>query len=126
MIAGVAKVVIQVRDQDRAKEFWTSLLGFEVVRDVPYGDERWLEVRSPDGAVNLVLDRRSEGPQNTNADREDLPTSNVMFYCNDLPRTHEELVRRGIEFPQSPVRQPFGWWSMFADREGNRFALMMR
>jgi predicted enzyme related to lactoylglutathione lyase len=28
-----------------------------------------------------------------------------------------------VEFPQPPVYQPFGWWSMFNDTEGNRFAL---
>jgi hypothetical protein len=33
------------------------------------------------------------------------------------------LSARGVEFPQAPVQQPFGWWSMFNDTEGNRFAL---
>jgi hypothetical protein len=57
VIRGVSKVVIEVEDQERAKEFWTEKMGFELAQDAPYGDERWLEVRSPDGAVNLVLDR---------------------------------------------------------------------
>ena len=47
MIRGVSKVVIDVEDQERAKEFWTEKMGFELVQDVPYGNERWLEVRSP-------------------------------------------------------------------------------
>jgi predicted enzyme related to lactoylglutathione lyase len=28
-----------------------------------------------------------------------------------------------VKFPQPPVQQPFGSWSMFNDTEGNRFAL---
>jgi hypothetical protein len=34
-----------------------------------------------------------------------------------------DLVLEGVGFPQPPAEQPFGWWSMFADSERNRFAL---
>jgi predicted enzyme related to lactoylglutathione lyase len=121
MISGVSKVVIDVEDQERAKAFWTEAMGFEVAQDAQYGEERWLEVRTVDGAVDLVLNRieRSARPEAPDT----LPTSNVMFRCDDLRTTYEELSARGVEFPQPPVRQPFGWWSMFTDTEGNRFAL---
>ena len=52
-----------------------------------------------------------------------LPTSSMMFRCDDLTATYEELSARGVGFPQPPVEQPFGSWSMFDDAEGNRFAL---
>jgi lactoylglutathione lyase len=123
MIGGVSKVVLEVGDQDRAKAFWTETMGFDLVQDAPYGQERWLEVRSPDRAVNLVLEFRGGGEDGRTAPPEHLPTSNVMFRCDDLPATYEELTAQGVEFPQAPVRQPFGWWSMFNDSEGNRFAL---
>ena len=48
-----------------------------------------------------------------------------MFHCDDLKATHAELVALGVEFPEPPSRQSFGWWSMFNDTEGNRFALQM-
>ena len=91
MISGVAKVVLDVEDQDRALDFWTTAMGFELVQDTPYGDERWLEVRSPDKGVILVLGRTSAGPGNRDAVPDMLPTSNVMFYCDDVRRTFEEL-----------------------------------
>jgi lactoylglutathione lyase len=122
MIGGVTQVVIGVEDQDRAKRFWTETMGFELVQDVPYGQERWLEVRTPDKAVTLVLERRHEKPPTP--PHPSLPTSNVMFYADDLRQTYEELAARGVEFPQPPVEQPFSWWSLFQDEEGNRFALM--
>ncbi len=123
MITGVSKVVLEVGDQDRAKEFWIETMGFDLVQDAPYGQERWLEVGSPDRAVNMVLELRGEGTHGQAEVPEHLPTSNVMFRCDDLPATHRELAARGVEFPQPPVQQPFGWWSMFNDTEGNRFAL---
>ncbi len=127
MIGGVSKVGIEVEDQDRAKEFWTKTLGFQLVQDVPYGGEgegqRWLEVRSPDEHVTLVLGlRQRERP--TAPDM--LPTSNVFFYCDDLQQTHQELTARGVAFPQPPVQMSFGWWSLFADPDGNRYALVPR
>jgi len=124
VISSVTQVVVEVEDQDRAKRFWTEQLGFELVQDTPYGEERWLEVRTPDKAVTVVLDlRRGERPT---APHPSLPTSKVMFYADDLQQTYTELTARGVQFPQPPVRQPFGWWSLFADPDGNRFALVPR
>jgi predicted enzyme related to lactoylglutathione lyase len=124
MIGGVAQVVIEVEDQERAKTFWTETLGFELAQDAPYGEERWLEVRTPDKAVTVVLDirhgQRPEPPEPS------MPTSNVMFYTEDLQSTHQELTARGVQFPVLPVEQPFGWWSVFEDPDGNRFALVPR
>jgi predicted enzyme related to lactoylglutathione lyase len=124
VVGGVTKVVVEVDDQDRAKRFWTEQLGFQLVQDTPYGEERWLEVRTPDKAVVLVLDlRKGERPVPRDPS---LPTSNVMFYAEDLQQTYQELHARGVEFPEPPVQQPFGWWSLFGDSEGNRFALVPR
>ena len=58
MITGVAKVVVSVDDQERAKQFWTGAIGFDAVMDESYGDERWIEVEAPDRSLVLVLSRR--------------------------------------------------------------------
>jgi predicted enzyme related to lactoylglutathione lyase len=119
----VHKLVVEVEDQERALRFWTEAMRFKVAQDVGYGEERWLEVETPDENTTLVLAlRNGELP----IAPEELPNSNIFFYCDDLPRTYEELQARGVEFPQPPVEQSWGWWSMFQDNEGNRFALQPR
>jgi lactoylglutathione lyase len=123
VIQGVQKLILEVEDQDRALRFWTETMRFELVQGTTYGEERWLEVRTPDTHMVLVLSLRY-GELPTAPD--ELPTSNIFFYCDDLSRTYEELRARGVEFPQPPVEQSFGWWSMFQDNEGNRFALQPR
>jgi lactoylglutathione lyase len=123
VIVGVSKVVIEVDDQARALGFWTETLGFELHQDTPYGEERWIEVRTPDDGLILVLSPRQAAPPSV---CDTLPTSNVFFCCDDLLKTYDELHSRGVEFPQPPVRLSFGWWSMFQDEEGNRFALHPR
>jgi len=124
VIEGVSKIVIDVADQARALEFWTETLGFELHQDTPYGQERRVEVRTPDDRMILVLTPRQADAQPSAPDM--LPTSNVFFRCDDLARTYDELRSRGVEFPQPPIELSFGWWSIFQDQEGSRFALHPR
>jgi lactoylglutathione lyase len=123
VIDGVSKIVIEVEDPTRALSFWTETLGFELCRDITCGEERWLEVRTPDRRLILVLSPRREALPNT---WEVPPTSNVFFSCDDLAKTYDELRSRGVKFTQPPVELSFGWWSIFEDPEGNRFALHPR
>lgn len=91
MISGIGKVVVPVDDQERAKEFWTQRMGFELRRDESYGDERWIEVSPPDGAPVLVLSPRPGGEPRREVPDE-LPHSPVFFDCADIEATHREPV----------------------------------
>jgi catechol 2,3-dioxygenase-like lactoylglutathione lyase family enzyme len=75
VINGIHQVVLDVDDQERALDFWTKTMGFEVSRDEPYGDERWLEVLAPDNAVTIGAQpperRATDGPRDA-ADVEHL------------------------------------------------------
>jgi predicted enzyme related to lactoylglutathione lyase len=122
MITGVAKVVVPVDDQERAKQFWTGAIGFDVVMDESYGDERWIELEAPDRSLVLVLSRRPSDELRPQVPDE-LPHSNVFFTCEDIEQTYAELSERGVRFPAPPAEMQFGWWSMFEDWEGTRFAL---
>jgi predicted enzyme related to lactoylglutathione lyase len=125
MITGVDKVVVPVGDQEQAKRFWTELVGFEATRDETYGDERWVEISPPDRGLVLVLSPRApEEPRP--AAPEQLPHSNVFFTCDDIMRTYEELAARGVRFPSPPEKLHFGWWALFEDNDGTRYALGQR
>ena len=121
MIKAVEKVVLPVDDQERAVDFWTKRIGFELKRDASFGDERWIEV-SPEGGPLLALTPREAGNPRPEV-REELPHSPVFFECEDIEATYEELSRRGVEFPVPPERQHFGWWALFKDPDGTRYAL---
>lgn len=122
MISAVSKVVVPVGDQERAKRFWTERIGFSTVRDDRYGDERWIEVSPPDGGPVLVLSPRPADEARREVPAE-LPHSPVFFTCRDIEATYRELRERGVEFPLPPQQQHFGWWSLFQDPDGTRYAL---
>jgi lactoylglutathione lyase len=122
MITRVGKIIVPVADQQAALDFWTTGMGFELVRDDSYGNERWIEVKPPDQDLLLVLSpRQSDEPRRTVPDR--LPHSDLFFDCADIEETHAELSARGVKFPLPPARQHFGWWALFEDNEGTRYTL---
>jgi lactoylglutathione lyase len=118
MISRVAKVSVCIGDQQRALEFFTRVLGFNLIADRPMGPSaRWIEVKPPDGETSLALwtppglEHRIGTP------------SGIVFKCTDIQGTHEELRRRGVPFLQAPVDQPGGVMGTFTDPDGNIFVL---
>jgi predicted enzyme related to lactoylglutathione lyase len=122
MVSEISKIVVPVGDQVRAKKFWTSRVGFDVVSDEAYGDERWIEVSPPSGGPVIVLSPRTDAQPWREVPAQ-LPHSPVFFSCEDIEATHRELAERGVRFPVPPARMHFGWWSLFEDDEGTRYAL---
>ena len=51
-------VSVMVHDQDAALRFYTSVLGFEKMADLPLEQFRWLTVTSPEGAISRGSMRR--------------------------------------------------------------------
>lgn len=49
---------ILVNDQDRARRFYTDMLGFQIKHDIPMGGASWLTLVAPDdaGGVELLLE----------------------------------------------------------------------
>lgn len=121
MITSVRSVGIYVGDQDRAKQFWTETLGFNLVSDTPMGPEdggaRWIEVAVSGSPVLLVLFTADD-------QRDRIGTfSNVLFNCDDIQKTYEQLRAKGVEFTEAPVQQFWGWWAVFKDPDGNTYGL---
>jgi lactoylglutathione lyase len=119
MISHVQTVGIFVRDQQKAKEFYTQKLGFEVIRDDPMGEKaRWIEVAPKGAKTHLVLF--------TPPGMEDRigTFSNLVFGCEDIQKTYEELKSRGVTFTDPPAKQYWGGtMAQFVDLDGNKFVL---
>lgn len=124
MISRARSVSIYAGDQDRAKEFWTQTIGFDLIQDTPMGPDegaaRWIEVAPPDRNIILVLFTVDE-------QRDRIGTfSNVLFECDDVQQTYQELTAKGVEFPEPPRQEFWGWWATFSDPDGNTYGLGQR
>jgi predicted enzyme related to lactoylglutathione lyase len=116
MIKRLKFVSIPTGDQDRAVKFWTEKVGFKVAADEP-GAQRWIELKIP-GAETFVVLFTPEGQE----DRIGTPF-NGAFAADDVKKTYEQLKKRGVEFTQGPMKQPWGEYAVFKDPDGNTFVL---
>ncbi len=137
MIAKLSHTCFYVLDQDRAKEFYTEKLGFEVGADVRMGGEfesagegfRWLTVRPPGQPdVEIILaDPRMGNDAETAEQIRALVAKGAMgtgvMATDDVQKTYEELSARGVVFTQEPASRPYGVEAIFRDDSGNWFSL---
>jgi catechol 2,3-dioxygenase-like lactoylglutathione lyase family enzyme len=118
MISHVAKVGVSVRDQQRALEFFTQKLGFDLITDVPMGEKaRWIEVRPPGAQTALAL-WTPPGLENRIG-----TFSGVVFQAADVHKAYGHLIDKGVTFTQTPTLQPGGTMGLFVDADGNTFVL---
>jgi catechol 2,3-dioxygenase-like lactoylglutathione lyase family enzyme len=121
MITHVKFVSIPTADQDRALAFYTEKLGFKLLTDQPSGagQQRWIELRLGSSDTRFVLFTADGGPK---------PgfTFNGALACDNVERTYQELVARGVVFAGPPQKEPWGTFASFKDPDGNAFVLSSR
>lgn len=115
-------------DQDKALDFYVHKLGFEKRRDDPMGpNSRWIEV-APLGAQSVVLlykpTQEMPGAGTYEKAMENIGTFHpILFACKDVKQTYAELSAKGVKFSTPAEQQPWGWWAVFEDQDGNSFGL---
>jgi len=124
MINQVGTVCVFVNDQDRAKDFYTNTLGFELRGDDPLypgASARWLAV-APKGAVTEVILYLPD--ENWAHYRQVVGQSQALtFTVTDMDALHADLKAKGVTFVQEPDRQPWGNYAIIEDSEKNRLIL---
>ncbi len=120
MIDRVGTVCLFVQDQERAKEFYTKVLGFELRTDAPLypgAQARWISV-APKGAETEVILYLPD--ENWEHYRQVVGKSQALtFVVADINKFHADLKAKGVKFLQEPDKQPWGTFAIFQDSEGN-------
>ncbi len=109
-------VSVPVANQDRAKAFYTDVLGFAVMNDAPFRpDARWIEL-APTGArpsITLVnwFPTMPAGSM-----------KGLVLFADDLDTSWRTLTDRGVG--PSPIQSaPWGRYTTFSDPDGNGWVL---
>ena len=117
MIDAVATVCIFVNDQDKAKAFYTDVLGFELRQDSPMGESRWIAV-APKGARTEVILYKMD--QNWEHYHQVMGKSQaITFNVTDIQALHADLKEKGVRITQEPDPQPWGTYMMILDQDDN-------
>jgi catechol 2,3-dioxygenase-like lactoylglutathione lyase family enzyme len=130
----MTEVLVQIRyasitvdDQERALRFYTDVLGFTKVADVPLGEHRWLTVASPDGpeGVELVLEPLAFPPAREYQKalfEAGIPAT--AFVTSDIHGDVERLTAAGVAFRGEPVDAGTVTVVAFEDTCGNLIQLV--
>ncbi|HTD05994.1 VOC family protein [Undibacterium sp.] len=118
---------VMVANQDQALEFYTNVLGFVKVADIPMGPFRWLTVTSPEGVdgVELVLEPMGFAPaQAYQQAMFDAGIPATAFISKDIHAEYSRLKGRGVVFRGEPVSMGPITAALFEDTCGNLINLV--
>ena len=123
-------VSIPVRDQQKALDFYTNILGFVKKVDAPLGGgNRWLTVVSKydqDGP-ELLLEPAPNHFEPSKVFQEALMEAGIpwtQFYVDDAQAEYERLSALGVEFSMKPTEMGTVVATVFNDTCGNNIQLI--
>src|SRR6266850_1190768 len=107
MITKMSHVLIWVKNQQQALEFYRDKLGFEIILMEP--------------KAGMLLDEESAAQLRSLIDKGVL--GGGVFDADDIYKTYDELKARGVEFKGPPSVQSWGTATVMKDNSGNWFSL---
>lgn len=117
---------IPVNDQEKAAEFYTDTLGFQIRHDVPAGGARWLTVVSPadpEGTEILLEPRGMEAAVTYYEHLYDNDIPATQLSTDDLDAEFARLSERGVRFTMEPTDMGTVQVAVFDDTCGNLIQL---
>ena len=131
MITNVSLVTVYCLDQDKARDFYVDVLGFEARTDITMGEGfRWLTVshpRQPELEVTLMVPGPPLAPDAADFYRRQLEKGEMGglgLRVDDCRKTFEELSAKGVTFLQEPSDRPYGVEAVMRDNSGNWLVLV--
>ncbi len=123
-------VSIPVRDQQKALDFYTEILGFVKKVDIPLSEEnRWLTVVSKydqDGPA-LLLEPAPNHFEPSKVFQDALMEAGIpytQFYVDNIQEEFERLIKLDVEFSMKPTDVGTAIVAVFNDTCGNNIQLV--
>jgi len=109
-------VSVPVSDQQRSKEFYRDVVGFELLREEPMGPgQSWIQL-APRGCLTTIALVTWFETMKPGA------LQGVMLNVTDIERDHKELSGRGLQLAEIK-QEPWGRYTTFQDPDGNGWIL---
>ena len=118
---------VMVDDQEKALKFYTEVLGFINMADLPVGEYRWLTVVSPDGLkeIELVLEPMGFPPARDYQKalfEAGIPLT--AFHTDDIQGDYKRLKQHGVILRSEPQTMGPIISVLFEDTCGNLINLV--
>ncbi|UOF91686.1 VOC family protein [Fodinisporobacter ferrooxydans] len=123
MVNKLGQVMLYVKNQDEAVNFWTEKVGFSVISEEDNGQGmRWIEIApTKDVETSIVLHNKDFIAKMQ--PELNLGTPSLLFFSDNLDKLHNDLSNKNVTVGEI-VNMPSGRVFNFADNEGNYFAVL--
>ncbi|MGC4099726.1 VOC family protein [Ferruginibacter sp.] len=117
---------VMVDNQEKALEFYTSILGFVKNKDIPMGEHKWLTVVSPESdEIELLLEPMAFAPAKVfQKALFDAGIPATAFNVEDVHKEYERLKALGVQFSMPPTNMGVVTLAVLNDTCGNNIQLI--
>lgn len=126
MTQKIAHIALVVDDYDKAIDFYTKKLHFDLIEDtVLSAEKRWVLV-SPKGATDccLLLAKAATNEQATRIGNQAGGRVFLFLHTDNLERDYKNLMDHRIKIVREPATEAWGKVAVFADLYGNLWDLI--
>lgn len=121
----ISAITLLVDDYDPAIKYFTETLSFTLTEDKPINQNLRFVLLTPKGSMTSLLlakaqtdeERRLIGKQAGNH-------VFMILHTDDFSRDHALMQTKGINFIESPRKEPYGTVAIFKDCYGNKWDLL--
>lgn len=118
---------IMVDDQEKALQFYTTILGFAKKTEIPLGEHKWLTVVSKEeqDGIELLLEPMAFPPARAfQKAMFDAGIPMMMLNVDDLQKEYTRLQSLGVVFSMPPTIMGVATLAVFQDTCGNNIQLV--
>lgn len=121
----IVHIALVVADYDKAIEFYTKKLGFELLSDEKQSEtKRWVLVAPKDSSCQILLAKGVGEMQQSRIGNQTGGRVFLFLQTDDFWRDYNTYLEKGVNFVREPKVEEYGTVAVFADLYGNLWDLI--
>jgi catechol 2,3-dioxygenase-like lactoylglutathione lyase family enzyme len=126
MLQSLSAVTVLVPSYDDGLSFFRDVLGFAVLSDTALSPtKRWVVVAPSLGAgARLVLAVPNDERQKARVGDQTGGRVGFFLHSGDFWEDYQNMLGRGVNFLETPRREPYGLVAVFVDPWGGKWDLL--
>lgn len=119
------QISLLVEDYDRAIEFYTQKLKFDLLEDTRLSEtKRWVRIAPKGSEMSLLLAKASNDEQRQHIGNQTGGRVFLFLHTDNLDRDYQNLREQGVTIVRERSKEAFGKVLVFADLYGNLWDLI--
>ena len=122
----IGSINVLVESYDKAIEFYTKKLQFDLIEDVDMGSGiRWIQVAPPNSKGSaILLSKADTEAQRLAIGKQSGDAVFLILHSDNFWRDYARMKAANVVFNEEPREEPYGTVVIFQDLYGNKWDLI--